>query len=46
MTDREIPVLKKDGEIAITSAYSSNEITYAVKKGDKLILKKAKAEED
>lgn len=46
MTNKEIPVLKKDGEIAITSAYSSDEITYAVKKGNKLILKKAKIEEE
>ena len=45
MTHKEVPILKKDGEIAITSAYS-DEITYAVKKGDKLIFKKAKIEED
>ena len=45
MTDKEIPILKKDGEIAITSAYS-DEIIYAVKKGDKLIMKKVKAKEE
>ena len=44
MTEKEIPILKKDGEIAITSMYS-DEISYAVKKGDKLILKKAKIRE-
>lgn len=41
----EIPILKKENEIAITTIYG-DEVIYAVKKGEKLILKKAKLEKE
>lgn len=40
----KIPILKNDGEIAIVETYGKS-IIYAVKKGDVLILKKAKIKE-
>lgn len=40
---KESYVLKKEGEIAITTIYSDT-VIYAIKKGDKLILKKAELE--
>lgn len=44
MKPEEIPILKEDGEIAIVETYDDT-IIYAVKKGDVLILKKAKIKE-
>lgn len=43
MINEEIPVLKKDGEIAIT-ATGWGEVEYVVKKGDELVLKKVTIE--
>lgn len=41
----KIPILKEDGEIAIVETYGET-IIYAVKKGDVLILKKAKIKDE
>ena len=41
---KKIPILKEDGEIAITDTYGET-VIYAVKKGDILILKKATLKE-
>ena len=41
----KMPILKNDGEIAIVESYGET-IIYAVKKGDVLILKKAKVKDE
>lgn len=43
MTEKEMPILKKDWEIAIINT-SWGSVEYAVKKGDTLILKIVKTE--
>ena len=45
MKDKEIIVLKKDGEIAIINA-SWGTVEYVVKKGNSLIIKRKKLKED
>jgi len=45
MKPEEIPILKEDGEIAIVETYGET-IIYAVKKGDVLILKRAKIKDE
>jgi len=45
MIDKDIPVLKKDGEIAIINT-SWGTVEYVVKKGNKLIMKKVTLEEE
>lgn len=45
MHEKVIPILKKDGDIAITAIFFE-EIHYAVKVGKELILKKAKLQEE
>ena len=45
MSEKEIPILKKDGEIVITTIFT-DEIRYAVKIGNNLILKKAEIKEE
>lgn len=45
MNEKEVPILKKDWEIAIVNISWGN-VEYVVKKGDKLILKKAELQKD
>ncbi len=45
MEKKEVPVLKRENDIAITTIYSDS-VIYAVKKGDKLLLKKAILKKD